>query len=44
VLKALLADLPLKQAVKLTAEITGAKKNMIYEFALTLKSIELKND
>jgi 16S rRNA (cytidine1402-2'-O)-methyltransferase len=44
VLKALLADLPLKQAVKLTAEITGAKKNMIYEFALTLKSIELKHD
>lgn len=38
VLKLLLADLPLKQAVKLTAEITQEKKNDLYEFALTLKS------
>ena len=38
VLKTLLADLPLKQAVKLAAEITGAKKNMIYDFALQLKN------
>ena len=37
VLKLLLADLPLKQAVKLAAEITKEKKNDLYEFALTLK-------
>ena len=40
VLKLLLADLPLKQAVKLTSEITGVKKNLIYEFALKLKQDE----
>lgn len=38
ILKLLLADLPLKQAVKLTAEITHEKKNDLYEFALTLKN------
>lgn len=38
ILKLLLADLPLKQAVKLTAEITQEKKNDLYEFALTLKN------
>ncbi len=32
--------LPLKQAVKLAAEITGVKKNLLYEFALKLKSDE----
>jgi 16S rRNA (cytidine1402-2'-O)-methyltransferase len=37
VLKLLLADLPLKQAVKLAAEITNEKKNDLYEFALQLK-------
>lgn len=37
ILKLLLAELPLKQAVKLTAEITNEKKNDLYEFALTLK-------
>jgi 16S rRNA (cytidine1402-2'-O)-methyltransferase len=37
VLRLLLADLPLKQAVKLAAEITGVKKNILYEFALKLK-------
>jgi len=37
-LRLLLADLPLKQAVKLAVEITGIKKNLLYEFALTLKS------
>lgn len=36
-LKILLAELPLKQAVKLAAEITGAKKNDLYELALNLK-------
>ncbi len=36
-LKQLLAELPLKQAVKLAVEITGAPKNELYEIALTLK-------
>lgn len=38
VLKLLLVDLPLKQAVKLAAEITNEKKNNLYEFALSLKN------
>ena len=38
-LEALLGELPLKQAVKLAAEISGAKKNALYELALTLKSV-----
>ncbi|MES2546096.1 MAG: 16S rRNA (cytidine(1402)-2'-O)-methyltransferase [Pseudomonadota bacterium] len=38
VLKLLLADLPLKQAVKLAADITNEKKNDLYEFALALKN------
>lgn len=38
ILKLLLVDLPLKQAVKLAAEITNEKKNDLYEFALTLKN------
>lgn len=37
VLKCLLAELPLKQAAKLAAEITNEKKNALYELALTLK-------
>jgi 16S rRNA (cytidine1402-2'-O)-methyltransferase len=37
VLRLLLDDLPLKQAVKLATEITGVKKNILYEFALKLK-------
>ena len=37
VLKALLAELPLKQAVKLATQITGGKKNDLYQHALTLK-------
>ncbi len=37
VLTLLLAELPLKQAVKLATEITGAKKNALYELALSLK-------
>lgn len=36
-LEILLAELPLKQAVKLAAEISGAKKNALYDLALTLK-------
>lgn len=38
ILKLLLADLPLKQAVKLAAEITANKKNDLYELALTFKN------
>lgn len=34
----LLADLPLKRAVQLTAEITGENKNTLYEQALSIKS------
>lgn len=37
VLRLLSAELPLTQAVKLAAEITGEKKNKVYEIALTLK-------
>ena len=37
VLKCLLAELPLKQAVALATEITNLKKNDLYEFALALK-------
>ncbi len=37
VLRALLAELPLKQAVALTARITGEKRNAIYQLALTMK-------
>jgi len=38
ILKLLLAELPLKQAVKLATEITQLKKNDLYEFALQLKN------
>lgn len=37
VIKLLLAELPLKQAVKLAAGITGAKKNALYDYALQLQ-------
>ncbi len=37
VLKLLLAELPLKTAVKLAAEITGQARNQLYELALGLK-------
>lgn len=37
VLKLLLAELPLKTAVKLTADITGEARNALYERALALK-------
>jgi 16S rRNA (cytidine1402-2'-O)-methyltransferase len=38
VLKLLLTELPLKQAVKLATDITQLKKNDLYEFALQLKN------
>ncbi|MBK8337419.1 MAG: 16S rRNA (cytidine(1402)-2'-O)-methyltransferase [Sterolibacteriaceae bacterium] len=37
VLAALLAELPLKQAVKLAAQITGEPRNALYERALSVK-------
>jgi len=37
-LKCLLAELPLKQSVKLTTEITGENKNSLYQLALKLKN------
>lgn len=37
-LQILLAEMPLKQAVKLAAEISGAKKNALYELALQSKA------
>ena len=40
VLKLLLAALPLKTAVKLTADITGAPRNELYDTALKLKTNE----
>lgn len=43
ILKLLLAELPLKQAVKLATDITQLKKNDLYEFALQLKN-ESKHD
>ena len=38
ILRLLLADLPLKQAVSLAVDITGAKKNWVYELALSIKA------
>ena len=37
VLEILLSELPVKQAAKLAAQITGEKKNQLYELALKLK-------
>jgi 16S rRNA (cytidine1402-2'-O)-methyltransferase len=41
VLQLLLAELPLKTAVRLAAEITGAPRNALYEAALSLKKSAL---
>jgi 16S rRNA (cytidine1402-2'-O)-methyltransferase len=40
VLKLLLAELPLKTAVKLAADITGEPRNALYELALGLKAVQ----
>jgi 16S rRNA (cytidine1402-2'-O)-methyltransferase len=40
VLKILLAECPVKQAAALAAQITGQKKNALYERALQLKNEE----
>jgi 16S rRNA (cytidine1402-2'-O)-methyltransferase len=38
VLNILLAELPVKQAAALAAQITGKKKNALYERALQIKA------
>jgi len=40
VLRALMEELPLKTAVKLAAELTGAPRNALYEQALAIKSVQ----
>jgi 16S rRNA (cytidine1402-2'-O)-methyltransferase len=40
VLGLLLKELPVKGAVKLAAEITGASRNELYEAALRLKAMD----
>ena len=40
VLTLLLADVPLKQAVRLCADITGVKRNVLYRQALALKAAQ----
>jgi len=37
VLRLLLTELPLKSAVKLAAEISGAPRNTLYDLALEIK-------
>ena len=37
VLKTLLAELPVKQAVALAVKLTGGNRNALYKLALTLK-------
>ncbi len=44
ILRLLLANLSLKQAVSLAVDITGAKKNWVYELALSIKAtVQPKN-
>lgn len=44
ILKLLLHDLPLKQAVKLAAEISGESKNLLYSQALSLKAATARKE
>ena len=44
VLRLLLAELPLKTAVRLAAEITGASRNVLYDTALAWKKGEKEGD
>lgn len=44
ILKPLLAELPLKQAVHLTSQITEISKNKIYTLALTINQATRRND
>ena len=44
VLQLLLAELPLKTAVKLAADITGAPRNELYDAALALKKNHVSDD
>ncbi|NOT66029.1 MAG: 16S rRNA (cytidine(1402)-2'-O)-methyltransferase [Methylotenera sp.] len=43
ILKLLLSELPLKQAVKLAAEISNEKKNVLYELALNIKKVSAES-
>jgi len=40
IVQMLMAELPVKQAAALAAEITGLKKNALYGYALRLKDSE----
>ncbi|PJD93396.1 MAG: 16S rRNA (cytidine(1402)-2'-O)-methyltransferase [Legionella sp.] len=44
ILKLLLAELPLKQAVSLACQLTGMHKNTLYELALTIKKSLPRSD
>jgi 16S rRNA (cytidine1402-2'-O)-methyltransferase len=43
-LKILLDELPLKQAVALAVKLTGEKRNLVYEMALGMKEVNSPND
>ncbi|NWG76661.1 MAG: 16S rRNA (cytidine(1402)-2'-O)-methyltransferase, partial [Rubrivivax sp.] len=43
-LPALLAALPLKQAVAIAAQVSGAPRNVLYERALALKTTDEERD
>ena len=39
-LRALLAEMPVRQAVRIVCHATGSKRNTVYELALALKSTD----